>query len=400
MKSDFGAQQRNTQARCLAAIGRFDLGFLIFPFAESSSQGQQPIKPQTGRRYDLPTLALLMRILSMPLTTPLRPHDLLERIPELANLARQAVRLHPREDSPGIDESSIGGPLLWPLEEAWPVCRLAHDPIGERPFGQNPRLRITKEDRRRFESRTGTFDPDRDREEEQELAIRAVREAHSGYDPSDPVPLIPVAQLYYRDVPGLPWPDRFDLLQILWCPLNHTGSETITPYCPAFQVRWRRVAEVGAALAEPPTPVMCVDEYLPNPCAVHPEIVTEYPNYDDLPEDLQEAVEDWECRIGDGTSYSSDLALAPGWKAMGHGGCWSLYEPYPVTCECGTEQLPLFTAASGEFDAGTKSWQPVEEAATGWSLSDPVGAHFGRGDTFQLYSCPESELHANRTEMF
>jgi hypothetical protein len=29
------------------------------------------------------------------------------------------------------------------------------------------------------------------------------------------VPLIPVAQLYYRDVPGLPWADRYDLLQIL-----------------------------------------------------------------------------------------------------------------------------------------------------------------------------------------
>ena len=55
---------------------------------------------------------------------------------------------------------------------------------------------------------------------------------------------------------------------------------------------------------------------------------------------------------------------------MGHGGCWSLYEPYSMIGECDTEQQLLFTADSGEFDAGTKNWQSV-------------GVHFGRDDTFQ-----------------
>ena len=336
----------------------------------------------------------------MPLTTPPRPHNLLEYLPELAEYSRLAVRLHPREGAPQADESSVGGPLLWPADEAWPICQLAHDPIGERPLEQALRLRFAKEDRRLFEARTGPFDQQRQEDAERELMLRIVQEAHPGFDPGGPEPLIPVAQLYYRDVPGLPWPDRYDLLQILWCPLNHTGSETITPYCPAFQVRWRTSAEVEVQLAEVLQPVKCVEEYMPRPCVVHPELVTEFPNYDDLPEHLQEAVTDWGDRIGDGIDYGFDIALAPGWKAMGHGGCWSLYEPYPMVCECGAEQLPLLTAASGEFDSGTVSWQPIEEAGAGWSLSDPVGVHLGRGNTFQLYYCPESEHHTNRTEIF
>ncbi|WP_268996868.1 hypothetical protein [Saccharothrix luteola] len=30
-----------------------------------------------------------------------------------------------------------------------------------------------------------------------------------------------MAQPYARDVPGLPRPDCADLLQVLWCPLDH-----------------------------------------------------------------------------------------------------------------------------------------------------------------------------------
>jgi hypothetical protein len=333
----------------------------------------------------------------MVLTTPPRPVNLLKALPELGPYGKPAVRLHPREGRPVVDQSSVAGPLLWPVEEPWPHCTLMHDPIGEAPADASIRLRLAREGllplRVILEGQTETERAERERT----LAI--VRGSHPRFDPGDPVPLIPVAQLYYCDVPGLPWADRYDLLQILWCPLQHpeeTGA--ITPYCPAFEVRWRRTATIDTVPATPPTPVMLVEEYLPNTCTVEPEPITEYPNFWDLPDRLRAAVVDWEDRTG--SNYSSDFALAPGWKATGYGGAWSLFDPYPIICECGTEQQPLFTATTGEYDAGTQSWRPLEEAATGSRLSDPVGVHLGRSNTLQLYYCPASEHHQGMTEMF
>lgn len=318
----------------------------------------------------------------MTLTTPPRPYDILKHFPGLAPYAKSAVRLHPRRGAPGIDQSSIGGPLLWPADEPWPVCGLSHEPGMEEPFDGILRHRVAEGSHRWCEPE-----------------LQTTREAPPSHDRNAPVPLIPVAQLYYRDVPGLPWADRYDLLQILWCPLDHTGTRTDTPYCPAFQIRWRRTEEVHEKLAVQPRPVMCVDEYVPNPCVVCPEVVTEYPNISTLPEALRRAIGDWEDQTGNSTAYSQDIATAPGWKVMGHGGYWGIIDPYPMMCECGEEQLPLFTAASGEFDGGTRSWRPSEEAESGRDLSDPVGVTIGRGYALQLYYCPTSEHHANRTEM-
>ncbi|MFD0555919.1 hypothetical protein ACFQ3B_02520 [Stackebrandtia endophytica] len=47
--------------------------------------------------------------------------------PELAEYARSAVRLHPRWGDPGIEQSSIGGPVRWPADEPWPTCDREHD---------------------------------------------------------------------------------------------------------------------------------------------------------------------------------------------------------------------------------------------------------------------------------
>ncbi len=67
-------------------------------------------------RRGAPTLS------SMPRTTPPRPLDVTVLFPELAPMARTAVRLHPRTGTPTAADSSIGGPLLWPAEEPWPTC--------------------------------------------------------------------------------------------------------------------------------------------------------------------------------------------------------------------------------------------------------------------------------------
>ena len=61
----------------------------------------------------------------MTRTTPPRP-DVVAAVPELAAYARIATRLHPRPGTPGVGDSSIGGPLLWPAEEPWPVCTADH----------------------------------------------------------------------------------------------------------------------------------------------------------------------------------------------------------------------------------------------------------------------------------
>ncbi|MET8454749.1 hypothetical protein ABZV46_47930, partial [Streptomyces sp. NPDC005209] len=36
------------------------------------------------------------------------------------------TRLHPRPGAPKPDQSSVGGPLLWPADETLPVCREPH----------------------------------------------------------------------------------------------------------------------------------------------------------------------------------------------------------------------------------------------------------------------------------
>ncbi|XIE78158.1 hypothetical protein AB6O49_08145 [Streptomyces sp. SBR177] len=54
--------------------------------------------------------------------TPYRPLDITVPFPELSAYARTATRLHPCPGTPTAADSSVGGPLLWPAAEAWPVC--------------------------------------------------------------------------------------------------------------------------------------------------------------------------------------------------------------------------------------------------------------------------------------
>ncbi|MEV3938886.1 hypothetical protein AB0K52_23300 [Glycomyces sp. NPDC049804] len=334
----------------------------------------------------------------MALTTPPRPYDILAPFPELAAHSRSAVRLHPRLGNPGVDESSLGGPVLWPADEPWPTCDLEHEDCSDEPFDYVRAEREYLRDRDRRQEQGEKLDWEVERQRLHQLRLEHSSDYHPDYDEDAPQPLISVAQLYYRDVPGLPWPDRYDLLQVLWCPRDHPDCDT--PWNPVFQLRWRRTEEVAERLNDPPLPVVCSGEYVPNVCVVNPEVVTEYPNAADLPDSLAKRIKEWAEKQNLSSAYNWNVAFAPGWKVMGHGGIWGIIDPYPILCDCGAEQLPLFTAPSGEFDGGTGSWQPIEEAGTGYSYSDPVEVTIGRGYTLQLYYCPESENHTGRTEMF
>ncbi|WP_232734341.1 hypothetical protein [Kitasatospora sp. CB02891] len=195
----------------------------------------------------------------MARTTPPRPVDIAALFPELAPPARQAVRLHPRPGEPGVHEGSVGGPLLWPADEQWPICTRPHDhwspPVSLDDVRRSRALLGARWLRPR-EAGENLLDP-----AQRDLLdrLQAGHPAHAG-----PNPLLPVAQLYLRDVPGLTGPEGADLLQVLWCPLDHDDA------LPAAHLVWRDSAGVGALLADPPAP-LDVDHYghyVPEPCAL------------------------------------------------------------------------------------------------------------------------------------
>lgn len=201
-------------------------------------------------------------------TTPPSPVDMPELFPALMSYARTTVRLHPRQGAPTAAQSSVGGPLLWPADEPWPTCA-----------GTN-------------------------------------LEDHLEFAPGPAeVPLVPVMQVFADDVPELRFPSGADVLQVLWCPFDHEPWGDPRP-----ELRWRRRAEIGPTLDPMPVPDQDANpEFVPNPCVIDPETLTEYPTYD-LPRDvwtqIRDVVEQVEATTG--WQYDTDLAVASGIKIGGY----------------------------------------------------------------------------------
>src|SRR5262249_33150718 len=60
-------------------------------------------------------------------TTPVPCVDILKVLPDLAECAATTVHLHARYGpEPPKDASKLGGLLLWPKSEPWPVCNEHH----------------------------------------------------------------------------------------------------------------------------------------------------------------------------------------------------------------------------------------------------------------------------------
>lgn len=145
-----------------------------------------------------------------------------------------------------------------------------------------------------------------------------------------PIPLIPVTQLYRRDIPDFAGPDGADVLQVLWCPLDHPEQG----YNPRVRLYWRRAADIGPPLDTAPEPPVVNGCYLPNPCVVHPEQIREYQYRGLLPEELDARITAWQQQIAqreadedNALSYQADLSVAPGWKVGGFAN-WSLTDSY------------------------------------------------------------------------
>ncbi|GIH27109.1 hypothetical protein Aph01nite_54190 [Acrocarpospora phusangensis] len=203
-----------------------------------------------------------------------------------------------------------------------------------------------------------------------------------------------VAQLFARDVPDLACPEGTDLLQVLWCPIDHEAGS------PRVFLRWRRSADVVDVLADQPEPpLMESNYYLPEPCLLHPEQVVEYQYADLLPERLRERIEEWE----EATEHDyQDLSIAEGWKAGGWAS-WHLTDPYPMMCECGQDMRLLLTVASNEWSAGY-TWRPIEDEPTGTEPSyprtrEPTMITIGRGYSLWIFICPRSFEHPHQTIM-
>ncbi|MGW7609640.1 hypothetical protein ACWGKW_20670 [Streptomyces sp. NPDC054766] len=338
----------------------------------------------------------------MPRTTPPRPLEVTALFPELAPLARTAVRLHPRPGAPTAADSSIGGPLLWPVDEPWPTCP---DHAGPSHRGVVPddvllRRRVLA----KAWARPRAEGADLLTPEERLIVDRGSARTRIAQD--GPVPLIPVVQLYAGDIPALPRPAGTDLLQLLWCPFDHAED-----YLPAVLLRWRASSDVTAPLTTAPQPsVIGNSDYLPEPCVLHPETVTEYPPPHELPEELAERIEEWEVEqnpeelddIGV-VYYQYDLSVAPGCKLGGHPP-WSFSDPFPMACsECGADVRPLLTIDGTEWDGGNGSWCPVEDAGyAGLHFLGPACAtqlNIGRGYNLQVYMCTASYDHPHVQNM-
>lgn len=189
----------------------------------------------------------------MPGVPPESPaQDLRTLIPEYAGLARRTTLLNPEPGEPGVRESSLGGALLWPADEPWPYC------------AQEDHWTFGSDWRNRTEIVPGA------------------------------VPMVPILQLFARDVPGLEFPAGKDLLQVVWCALIH--EQDPGPVLP--RLYWRNEAEVlaGGTLSE--IPAVSEGEYdeenMPEPSTLAPATADDYPSRHDLPQDL---LETWEPRF-------------------------------------------------------------------------------------------------------
>ncbi|MFB7465220.1 hypothetical protein ACFCZ1_17315 [Streptomyces sp. NPDC056224] len=285
------------------------------------------------------------------------PFEVESVFPELAGTAREVTLLYPRAGQPGPGDSSIGGPLLWPAGEPWPMCA---EPDHYKPL-----------------------------------------DAPVG---PEPVAMVPVVQLYARDVPDLAFPTGTDLLQILWCPLVHEDDQ----YAANPRLHWRNTAltAADASAGKPPRPHTAEEDYLPRPCTVSPTPAVEYPNWD-LPDELSEQIgERFEALQEERGFDYFEVATTQQSKVGGYPS-WTQPPNWPDCAGCGTRMEHLLSVTATE--AGMGRWLPLDErnpsqdqaATPSWRAEadpaalDTFGHHMGLGDLGGMYffvcrTCPDT----------
>ncbi|MFE0508652.1 hypothetical protein [Streptomyces sp. NPDC058964] len=284
------------------------------------------------------------------------PRTLIEHVPAFAEHARPATLLRPSAGTPGPYESSVGGPLLWPSDEQWPVCRAPHLVHKREKLSERDQELWQEMDRRMKERRAargGAYEiTEEDAQTQRRIMdgagaldmitwerIRTVSEPHA-----TPSPMVAVLQLFSRDVPGLHFPAGSDLLQLLWCPDDHSEPPGQPRYWgPNVEVRFRSAAGV-AEILDPPRPQELKNGYLPHPCVLDPVDVVDLPDQDELPEDLVETADAWAEDLD--LEYARTFGCLSGWKAGGWPS-WHLTDLVPIDCSCGARMRLHLTMDSG-----------------------------------------------------
>lgn len=305
-------------------------------------------------------------------TTPPPPLDITGYFPELRLLARRTVRLHPRRDvEPGLGDSKLGGTILWPVSEPWPVCTVGH--VDSEPQHSQDEQLLLQEWRMGGSHLLGNH-PD----------WRPVGQPHGAY--------VGVIQLRAADVPELGFPDGCDLFQLLWCPRDH-----LPHYSPQVRTYWRQTANLSAALQDIPVPTVFDPQYMPRVCSFAPERVREYPDIRDLSDDLRRRIWEWEdTEAAQGYSYQHNLSVAPGTKVGGHVG-WTQDSEVPCCASCQQEMEYLLTIASVEWDGESgRTWRPLEESSLTFEASvvderlatqEATGLVLGDADDLMVFIC-------------
>ncbi|MFG2786663.1 hypothetical protein [Streptomyces sp. NPDC048419] len=331
----------------------------------------------------------------MTRTTPPRPFDIEAEFPELAGYRKICTRLHPRRGTPGPFQSSIGGPFLWPADEPWPTCRAAH------PRDSGRRIDDIRQERRLLDAAWNRSPQSGPTDEERETLAQLRLEHHvPGLRDTDAIPLLPLAQLFAKDIPDLIVPEGHDVLQVLWCPFSAHGRQAT----PEVHLRWRKPSEC-TPLVNPPSPEVIGDEgYVPEPCTLDPEQVVEHEWAELLSETLQRRIEEWEEEIEDETgeesanrghflTYDGDHSIAPGWKVGGYA-AWGVTGPHAILCSCGAPMELLLAINSAEW-GGTNSWVPLEDRARigTHDANVPTQVRVGRGGSLNIFICPAYPMH-------
>jgi hypothetical protein len=285
-------------------------------------------------------------------TTPPPAFDVGQLFPELTDLRAVTVRLNPRYgEEPPVTASKLGGTLLWPTHEPWPVCA-----------------------------------------------------AHG-------IPYVGVLQLRADDFPEMPIPPGADLFQLLWCPREHDDRGTIYPDMlwayPKFF--WRDAGSITDPLPANPPPTEAYYDYVPFPCRLMPERIVEYPAVYELPDGLEYKIQEWEDQhLGaDGMhicEYESDLSVCHGTKIGGYPRFIQGW--YVPGCTCGRLMEHLLTIETVEWNGiEDPRWTPKEEQElfaslpgnrADWNdpfkdirhaLWSPTGLSLGDAGHMQLFVC-------------
>lgn len=329
-------------------------------------------------------------------TTPYRPLDITVPLPELKSWARTATRLHPRRGTPTTADSSVGGPLLWPADEAWPVCGTDHGRAqGVRTDRARRYERMVEAawTRPRPPGASGPPYTDTERAELDEMT-------RSGYQPDrhdgSPLPLLALAQLYTRDVPdlGLFAPPGTDMLQVLWCPFTGHDDGPFSDLGPSTHLYWRRAAEVTEPLREQPEPpIVERKHYGPTRACCSRSRWSTSPSRTTFRGSWWTGSKpgrtrwwsDWGTRP---RSTSTTSPSPPGWK-VGGWDSWHKTDLVRVFCGvCGTEMRLLLTIDS--YESGG-SWGPYPLVA-----DHPTGIKVGRYGEYRTFTCPKNPAHSHQ----